>query len=366
MKKVLKDNINDNKFTLFLILILIFCIFTNTFMIEEKSFSYDPPIDVNAKIEEAVGENEKLSNFYLNLKNITGKDGFTHPKVISFKNKWNGYKYWITYTPYPKGDQSQENPHIMVSNDLISWVEKDGFTNPLDEVITDNSKKVYNSDPHLVYNSDTNKIECYWRYVDDTINKVIIYRKTSDDGVNWSEKEIFLENQRNKVDYLSPSIIYEGGKYMVWYVDRNRIIKYVEYYPDKEEWSNVRTLDIKYKNPKLESWHLDVIKTKKGYESIIVAFDDWNKRSTMKLYYSFSEDNVNWTLAEEILSSLDKGGIYRSSILYLNNTYYIFYSEITKKYKRGIGIVYGSDITKLSGLQLKDVNKFIEYIKANS
>ena len=27
-----------------------------------------------------------------------------HPKVLYFENGWNGYTYWLSYTPYPHAD----------------------------------------------------------------------------------------------------------------------------------------------------------------------------------------------------------------------------------------------------------------------
>jgi hypothetical protein len=372
MKKVTINK--KNKTIISLLLFFMVCIGINESIQNKQSFTkanyeleddFKLEVSENDKIEDIVGTNDNLSNFYLKLINSNGDNEVTHPKVISFNKKWNGYKYWIAYTPYPKGNQAQENPHIMVSNDLVNWQVKKGFENPLDEPEDKDYQKVYNSDTHLVYNSDTDRLECYWRYVNDKENKVIIYKRTTRNGINWTEKEIVLENERNKVDYLSPAIIYENRKYMFWYVDRDKTVKYMEYDLNTKEWTTPRIIDIKYSDEKLKSWHLDVIKTKDSYEMIIVAFSDWNKRSKMNLYYSKSEDNINYTEAKEILKAANNGGIYRSSILYINNTYYIFYSEITKKYKRGVGIVYGTDIDNLNGLRIKDINKFTEYIKKN-
>ncbi len=320
-------------------------------------------ISKESKIEDILGSNNTLSDFYLNLRGFEGDLQVTHPKVISFNKKWNGYKYWIAYTPYPKGDQAKENPHVLSSNDLINWREKKGYKNPLDVPEDKDFKHVYNSDTHLVYNSDLDRLECYWRYVNDKKDLVIIYRRTTKDGIHWTEKEEILKNKRSKVDYLSPAIIYENHVYKYWYVDRDRTVKYMEYDTLNNNWSNPVIINIKYADSNLESWHLDVIKTDKGYEAIIVAFDNWKRRSKMKLYYTYSLDNINYEEAKPILSSPNNGGIYRSSILYLNNTYYIFYSEITNTYKRGVGIMYGTDIEKLSGLKVKDVGKFMQYVK---
>lgn len=75
-----------------------------------------------------------------------GDKGGTHPKVINFEKPWNGYKYWMAYSPYPKHRAKFENPVIMASNDLVKWE----YPNPelrkniLDEASIDG--KIYNSD----------------------------------------------------------------------------------------------------------------------------------------------------------------------------------------------------------------------------
>ena len=58
----------------------------------------------------------------------------THPSIKWFENGWNGYKYWMAVTPYPNGSAFYENPCIIASNDLVSWVEPTPGVNPLDAV----------------------------------------------------------------------------------------------------------------------------------------------------------------------------------------------------------------------------------------
>lgn len=321
-------------------------------------------INASKKIENSIGKNNELGNFYLNLQDSNGKTQSTHPKILKFKNKWNGYKYWVGYTPYPYGNSERENPCVMASNDLIKWniVNKNNI--PLDIPNIEVPKKRYNSDTHLVYVPDSNSLEIFWRYVDDIEGTVTIYRRSTKDGKNWTEKEILLKDNRKTNDYVSPAIIYENGKYLMWYVDQNINVRYREYDIENKVWSKTENINFTYKNSKLKTWHLDVIKTKKGYESVMVSFEEWTNRKNMKLYYSKSSDNINWTTPKVILKS-KHGGLYRSSILFSNNNYYILYSEITRIGKRGIGIAYGSDINNLSGLKIKNINKFREFIKKN-
>lgn len=283
----------------------------------------------------------------LNIVSSYGDNEAYHPKVLSFKDGWNGYKYWMSYTPYPKGDSSKENPHIAVSNDLVTW----NTIKKLDEPIK-KSKLQYNSDSHIVYNNDLNRLECYWRYVDDIENKSIIYRRYTIDGANWSEKEVSLiSNPRSEVDCISPAILYENGIYKMWYDDKGNNIKY-RTSKDGLDWSEPVTLNINY-NEKVKTWHLDVIHTKEEYEMILVAFDNWKDHNKMSLYYTSSKDGINWNTANVIMkptsktNNWDNLGIYRSSFIYEDGKYYVFYGGTSKTLHHGVGLVYGEDIYHL-------------------
>ena len=294
----------------------------------------------------------------LNIVSSYGDNEAYHPKVLAFKNGWNGYKYWMSYTPYPKGDDSKENPHIAVSNDLINWKTPEGLKNPLDEKFNDGIKKQYNSDSHIVYNSDTNELECYWRFVDDVNNQVIIYRKKTLDGIHWGEKEITAYSlDRKQKDYVSPSIIYENKVYKMWYVDKNNIVRYATSV-DGINWIDKQEVKIDYEQ-KLKTWHLDVISTEKGYEMLVVAFDKWENHNKMSLYYTNSIDGINWKVAKTIIKPTNKTnnwdnlGIYRSSFIYEDGKYYVFYGGTSKKYHHGIGLLYGENIYNLKQFKIK-------------
>lgn len=277
-----------------------------------------------------------------------------HPKVLNFKEKWNGYKYWMSYTPYPKGDDSKENPCIAVSNDLVNWKSPTEENRPLDVPEETIEMKIYNSDSHIVYNDDLDRIECYWRLVNDIENQAVLYRLYTYDGVNWSEKEISaISNDRQEHDYVSPAIIYENHVYKMWYIDKNNTLKY-ETSKDGLDWSESTIINFKYEDTKQKTWHLDVIRTDKGYEMITVAFDKWANHNNMNLYYSFSNnETTGWAAAKEILRPTagteywDNRGIYRSCMIYEDNTYVVFYSGTRQDLHHGIGIVYGKNIEKL-------------------
>ena len=283
-----------------------------------------------------------------------------HPKIISFGELWNGYKYWMAFTPYPHGNDKVENPTINVSNDLINWKSPDGIKNPLD-FIEKPIGRMYNSDTHLLYNQEKNELEVFWRRVERL--KVIIYLKKSKDGIHWTNKEKFLKSNNMLIqDYISPSIIYENGTYKIWYVFHGNI-----YYTEKkkEKLINPRILDIKYNNNSYFTWHFDINfnKEKKIYEIVSCPFIKHRTRNYLSLFYTKSKDNIKWDKPIKIMEpSLDKSrfdsqGLYRSSMIFENKTYYLFYSAHDKYFNTGIGLSYGISINELKPYLIKKIIK---------
>ena len=166
---------------------LIIAICFSVILFEENIKKKEIINNLNSKInntekEEVVSNtrSNELENYHnapykLDIRSSYGDDEALHPKVLNFKEKWNGYKYWMVFSPYPNTDDAKENPHIKVSNDLVNWTEPEGLKNPIvGKPYNHTPGLIYNSDPHLVYNYDTDTLECYYRYVNDIQDKVIL------------------------------------------------------------------------------------------------------------------------------------------------------------------------------------------------
>lgn len=163
----------------------------------------------------------------LSLNTYVGNNQIVHPKVLYFPNKFGNRKYWMAYTPYPFANDKYENPCVAYSSDGYNWINIDG--NPLD----DPAGNGYNSDTHLVYVESTGTLEIWYRYVGNYNNppvSEIIYRQTTKDGINWTEKEVVFNNASGKyTQWLSPAVIHDGEKYKVWVVnDTTKLIDYYE------------------------------------------------------------------------------------------------------------------------------------------
>lgn len=295
-------------------------------------------------------QNNYSNSNQISLDNSLGNNQGYHPKIIYFNNLWNGFKYWMVFTPYPYGDETKENPVINVSNDLKKWFSPKGIHNPLD-IPLNCSIKQYNSDTHLLFNNDSNQLELFWRYVNDVDNKVVIYRIKSNNGINWNRKEVFLKSDnRKKLDFVSPVINYDEKIYKIWYVNHKQIY-YIE--KNKNNFTEPRRININYDN-NYYTWHIDLIynKEKNLYELITCGYK--KKIRNMPLFYISSENNINWTTPIKILKpckeayKFDSYSLYRSSLIYENGIYYLIYSAHNKYLEVGIGIMFGKDITKLN------------------
>lgn len=289
-----------------------------------------------------------LTNYLGNMQNI-------HPKVISFENEWNGFKYWMAYTPYPFGDSDKENPCLAASNNMTNWYVPEGVTNPLQESPPERAS--YNSDTHILYREDKSTLEIWWRQVDSVNNKRVIYRSVSNNGTVWGKPEI-VRTLDPADDWLSPAVIFEDGKYKVWFCKTGvNTVRYVESNGDTiSSWGDVIDLDMDWDSDNLRPWHLDVTKTEKGYEMVVCAFDrNTGTSSTADLYHLIQKNNGTFTKPKMILGrsnhrdAIDHISIYRSSLLWENDTYYLFYSSIDRHKQRWISLSVGKRIEGLNG-----------------
>lgn len=288
----------------------------------------------------------------LNNLNYLGNHQNIHPKVLYFSTPWNGYKYWMAYTPYPSGDTSAENPCIAVSNDMLNWTVPAGLVNPLDLA----PESGYNSDTHLLYRSDTGVMEIWWRQYNGSDGSRVIYRRTSTDGVTWTAKEtIFTLTAATEI--LSPVVMFEEGKYKVWGVRGNSVIYRESVGDSTSVWSAVRDLNIEWESQNLRPWHLDIIHTDLGYEMIVCAYDvDTGSNNDADLFYVLQKGE-SFTIPEMVLKRSENPtanankSIYRASFIKVNDVYYVFYSFVNLDSTRGMSLSIGRNMLGLNGFR---------------
>lgn len=309
--------------------------------------------------EKLISETEKFENAIpkIPLHLETYYDGANepyHPSIVKFDSAWNGYKYWMAYTPFP--DEDNENPCIACSNDLIKWETPNGLTNPIDSPSqTENLK--YWSDTHLVYNNDLDRLEVYYRG-DYTDNIKRIVRKTSNNGVNWGERESVFDN--NSGTNVSPSIIYENGKYIMWFCVPSK--RYES--SNGLEWNEIANCSY---FPDFTLWHQDIIKTDVGYE---LTGMEGSGRNTRVIHYT-STDGLIWKDGKELVKVLDNNkygikGFYKPCLIKENGFYYLFLSINWTNDTNGMSLSISSrpnDITSLKGINQDYIPYMAKYTK---
>ena len=292
----------------------------------------------------------------LSMRNYLGNTENVHPKVLYIDNGFGGHKYWMAYTPYPHSIDRFENPCIAYSDDGLNWTNISN--NPLDDPVGTG----YNSDTHLVYRSDTDTLECWYRYYNTTTREKTIYRQTSTDGITWSEKES-IKTFSASDDCLSPAIEWNGTNYQIWCVSAHQEIEYYTVLPnDITNWTKVRTYNISFSDDGLHvlPWHIDVINDSGNYIMLVMCRNGTQiTNNKCSLFICTSTDNITYSTPYKVISGSlgwDKY-LYRSCIVKITNKYRIYYSAgsggTTTIYNNaiwGIGIAESETLNNFYGL----------------
>jgi len=138
-----------------------------------------------------------------------------HPSVIDFLQDYgialfNGYRYWMAYSPYTNQDDLKENPSILASNDKVTWVVPTGLTNPIEPAPTDGT---YWADTEIVYDLDNVRLICYYRGFNAGQTEFYTYAQTSLDGSVWSAKQLVLTETEGGG---SPTIFKENDLWVMY------------------------------------------------------------------------------------------------------------------------------------------------------
>ena len=290
-----------------------------------------------------------------------------HPSVIYVAEKWNGYSYWMAHTPYPNGNDDFENPSIIASNDGVNWETPVGLVNPIDEPTPEEiTLGGHMSDTHLIIVNGV--MECFYRFRIPGQGEQI-FKKTSVDGKKWSERHTILDSNALGNYYLSPAIIYEQGKYRMWFVGSGNKVFYTESEDSSEgTWSKFVEIPVSYKNEPLTPWHLDVYKESDKYYILLNAFLGANTSLTKRvLAIGSSLDGLSFSNIEIMLrppvssSSWDGDFIYRSSLIKVSNVYKLYYSARSVHGIWGIGLIEGLDMFSLGTSHSQDSKGFAQH-----
>lgn len=255
----------------------------------------------------------------LNIPTPDGLPSVGHPDVLHIPGGWNGYAYWMGFTPYPA--ESRENPCIVASNDGVTWEVPAGLTNPI-APLSEATALGYNywSDTDLVHLPD-GRLACYFRGTKQNDSEGI-YRKVSSDGVTWGPLELCFT--AGFTTCLSPAVVVEADNtFTLWSVDHTqpqgstaRVTRRTS--PDGVTWSAPVACTIPAANGSGASeyvWHIDVIRVGGTYHALMAT-----RNVSFRLLYRTSTDGLTWTGPARFSVPatglpFDQFGNYRSTLL---------------------------------------------------
>jgi len=353
------DRVKNSLKTVILLLAYMFCVSVTKAQVTDTPYIVSNYSGSDAQVNNfSVSDSDSIQNanasVILKIKNYVGTYENVHPKVLYFPLKLWGYQYWMAYTPYPGTNDKYENPSIAVSNDGINWTVPKGLLNPIAPCPPGSG---FNSDPHLVYRSDIATMELYYRPIGAS-GLSSLARKTSTDGINWSAEEILISDHPHG-DLLSPSLLFENGIYKMWFVDEySGQIYYQESSGNTpSNWSTKKPLPVNYSAIMKIPWHLDVVNNgKDGYWIVFCGFGSDGNRNTSDLfavkqkYDSTFEDPFPIMRKSKNPQAFDSKCIYRSSIVMVDNQFFIYYSCLGAG-GWAISNAYGEDLKGLKGLK---------------
>ena len=305
---------------------------------------------------------------------IETPDGYNqpyHPSVVFFENGWNGWKYWMAFTPFPVGGKPYmdrwENPCVVVSQDGIHWQYPDKKVF-LDDLTAEQIKnRNYYSDTHLLYNRDEDSLQLYYRLnAGRNSDEVSIFRITTNNGISWTDKERLDSRECELYDPepVSQAVIYQNHKYKMWYVadtkgESLREIRSMES-DDGLIWNHISSIELSGKE--INPWHIDCQFFDGRYFLLIYSFD-----STLTLWKS--EDGKCFSYVNQILKPSNRAGVfynarlYRSCLINADNQWRVYFSAHNGK-RHQLGLMTGKSMNDLwvvscSGITKADMVLFL-------
>lgn len=210
----------------------------------------------------------------------------THPSVVLEPRGFGGYPWWMATTPFDGLDSSIENPCIYASHDGDTWEVPAGLTNPIDPHPGGTS---YNADTHLAFGPD-GKLYCFWRT--NTTVETIYSRRTAD-GVTWEPKVLVWQNDKATRRPYSPAILWDGGQWVMYYMDGLDQEVRRTTSPDLATWATPVLIDTDV-DPARQVWHLDVQYVGGRWYMLIMDRTPGSDGGSGKLYLASSIDGLTF------------------------------------------------------------------------
>ena len=248
---------------------------------------------------------------------VGGNNAIVHPSVLFFDEGWNGWRYWMAYTPYNNANIDYENPCIAVSNDGESWTVPAGLTNPVEPRPTSGGTPIgYNADPVLCMTPDGSTMLMVWKRATDRRQLCL---RTTTDGVAWTPRQVILDNTYEDV---SPALLWDNGQYRMWTVvtDPAQVPTPTMFVRTADDpagpWSAPVACTVTGMSGTVNLWHMDIKRVGQEYHCVFNTGTDPGYGQF--LWFGRSADGLNWEFAPHTVmrqGMKTQQGYYKAAIL---------------------------------------------------
>jgi len=311
-------------------------------------------VDINNAMTSHVSNYLNLPTFYSGWDSgdstaCIGNSHALHPSVQYFPDGLWGYRFWIAYTPICISE-SDENPHIAVSNDGVTFREfslsDSVLANPLFE--PGDFDATHLSDPDLQYDPATGlwlAFRVTWELAGLDSNGIFV--TLTSDGLHWSEPTKILSDgllgQSLRSGFLSPCLMFHSdGSHSVYVVephasgitnlDSSRVVRYhTAAFPSGLIAPDTCAFSLPYDSLKI--WHLDILPAiDTGMVALVTLSPNGraNLGDSAELFLAQSYDGQLWeTAAAPLLSWTADTTAWYGRFVYRSSGYWISSGERT-------------------------------------
>lgn len=253
----------------------------------------------------------------LTIPTYDGNSSVGHPDVVHVPGGWNGYEYWMAFTPFPTSPR--ENPSVVASNDGINWEVPDGLTNPIAPYSLALSMGYdYWADTDMVLSPDGTTMVMLFKGTKTGVSNHYL-RTTSTDGITWTAPAVVITNAG-----VSPCLVLEDDDTLTMFDrgDHNR------------KWTS-GDLGVTWSGPTNSTseptlptgfgvWHLDVTRVGGTLHALVnvsaAALEPGGPLRFRLCHWQSADGGATWTGTEDFAvpltgSRFDQNGHYRSAIL---------------------------------------------------
>lgn len=246
-------------------------------------------ISGNGALLSAINAPDSPHSTVLSVPTFDGTNSITHPNVLLSAQALGGYRYWLTYTPYPGADR--EWVSVAGSHDLQNWETPQGMSSNVLFAPGDLSgvgcANGWWADPEIIEHTNGSLVVFglaqYWSGTPVDHYRERVCMRQSADGVTWSAiTPCFSATNTSNIPLIAgpEAVIWTNGMLRLYYVDQSQALTNRLVYREATDWT-------------LTNWSDQVLCQFRTWTNLTVGFNPWHG----ELRYS-DDGTLHWLVSQ--------------------------------------------------------------------